>query len=79
MGHRRLTEAAPRETRCCQSCASIKAPHGLDATLTPVSGGRYELWCGETLILERAWLSVPSEEAMLAALRAHLDVDRHSG
>jgi predicted Rdx family selenoprotein len=80
-----VTQAVPLKIHYCGSCgyltralslvAAIKAVHGLHATLTPVSGGRYELWSGETLILKRSWLSVPSEEAMLAALRTHLDAD----
>ena len=78
-----MTEPVALEVRYCQSCgyltralslaATIQSTHGLTTTLTPVSGGRYELWCAETLILKRSWLTVPSEEAMLAALQVHLD------
>ena len=70
------------ELKYCQACgylsralslvAAIEAAHGLSVQLTPVSGGRYELWSGERLLLKRSWLTVPSEQAMLDALAGFL-------
>lgn len=80
-----MTEVVPLDVRYCRSCgylaralslvAAIKAAHSLDATMTPVSGGRYELWSGEDLIIKRSWISVPSEEAVLTALSLYLGAD----
>lgn len=81
----RVTDVGPLTIRYCRSCgyltralslvAAIKTAHGLETTLTPVSGGRYELWSGEHLVIKRSWISVPSEEAVLTALALYLGAD----
>lgn len=73
--------SAPLEIRYCASCGYLTRALSLAATierelgeapaLKPVSGGRYELWRGDALILKRTLLRVPSEQAMMEALRAH--------
>ncbi len=77
-----MTPSASLEIRYCQSCgyltralslaATIQSTYGLAPALTPVSGGRYELWCADTLVLKRSWLAIPSEESLIQALHAHL-------
>ena len=77
-----MSDQPQLQIRYCRSCGYltralslatvIETQMQLNVELVPVSGGRYELWDGDTLVQGRTWFTVPSEEVLLAALRDHL-------